>query len=192
MHLQAEQPSFMIMSVGFSSTSSPFTLSTWDHSWRLSAPVNRELPGCTGTYSHTQPLAKLWNIFVNFCFQVSEGKCIHVPVGCQARFRTTDFNTNCPVFCHWQFTFLKIKIKTIFQKVNNDEVGQDLSNRSSPWFQYQWLEVHNSGAAVSCCWHVSHMWSVNTANSHDHRKLWLPNTHRLCKIPWIFPVTCHD
>lgn len=81
---------------------------------------------------HTQPLAKLWNIFVNFCFQVSEGKCIHVPVGCQARFRTTDFNTNCPVFCHWQFTFLKIKIKTIFQKVNNDEVGQDLSNHSSP------------------------------------------------------------
>lgn len=57
-HLQAERASFMVISVGFSSTSSLFTLSTWDHSWRLSAPVNRELPGSTATFTHIFNLAQ--------------------------------------------------------------------------------------------------------------------------------------
>lgn len=106
-HLQAERASFMIMSVGFSSTSSLFTLSTWDHSWRLSVPVNKELPGRTETFTHTHLLPCLGTLLWTFALKWVREFAFNVPVGCQARFRTIDFNTNCPVFCHWQFTFWK-------------------------------------------------------------------------------------
>lgn len=108
MQLQAQPELPLNFFVCFSSSASSFSPATLDHSCRLSEPVKRLLPGYTHTPEHISFLMQ----FVLGIY-IRKAQYVQVPVGCHARLRTTDFKTNCPVFCHWQFTFCTKQRKNI-------------------------------------------------------------------------------
>lgn len=127
MHFQAQWESAMVISACFPPSSAlSSTPSTLDHNWRLLVPVKRVLSGniknkLTTSFERNiqafivYPLRlTLWLLFFSCLLCYAEK--FQVPVGCQARFRTIDCKTNCPVFCHWQFNFCVQKKKNNIKK----------------------------------------------------------------------------
>lgn len=99
MQLQAQPELPLIFFVCFSSSASSSSPAA-AHSCRLLEPVKRLLPGYTQRPEHIWFLMPfVWGIYI------WKAQYVQVPVGCHARLRTTDFRTNCPVFCHWQLAF---------------------------------------------------------------------------------------